>query len=123
MDYETVKRGLNRSKVKRKHSWKSSGVADIPLLGLQKKAQAAEQDQLQVCQRKLQDWHMQTATFLEFGTKLTSAIRRETKRTVVAVEMKVEKGNLEACNLRSFSVGEPLFPLRKSKREEEVFQT
>lgn len=45
MHYETVKQGLeeNRSsKVKRKHSQKQSDVADIPLLGLQKKAQAAE---------------------------------------------------------------------------------
>ena len=80
--------------VKTDSSGKWSGDADIPWLGLQKKHQAAEQDQLQVghCQWWLQDFHTQTATFLESGTEPVPAIWAENKkRTVVEVGKQVRK--------------------------------
>lgn len=71
--------------VKTHSSGKSSGDADSPWLRLWKKHQAAKQDQLQIghCQWRLQGFHMQTATFPEFGTKPIPAIRAETKEKIV----------------------------------------
>lgn len=86
-----------------------SGDADIPWLGLRKKHQAAEQNQLQVgpCQWWLQGLCMQTAMFLEFGTEPIPAIRAETREDCCSSGKTSTKGNLEASSLRSFFVDEP----------------